>query len=146
MSPEKRENIKVRTQDKASLSRMATAVDRHVGNRIREKRQERGVTQQELSRALGISYQQVQKYENGANRVSAGRLYILAEALGTTVGEFFSGFGDDVEKPARILATSEEAVQAAKELHAVKDPRVRNSIRALVRILGSLETDPRNSW
>lgn len=127
--------------DKAALSRMATAVDKHVGNRIREKRQERGVTQQELSRALGISYQQVQKYENGANRVSAGRLYILAEALGTTVDVFFAGFGEGA-KPARLSVTSEEAVQAAKELHAVKDPRVRNSIRALVRILGSLEIDP----
>ena len=122
--------------DKTALSRLANNVDQYVGLRIRERRQQRGVTQQELARALGISYQQVQKYENGTNRVSAGRLYILAQALDLTVSDFFEGFGTAVTQ-ASLAVTSEDVVIAAKELNAVKDLRVRNSIRALVRILGN---------
>lgn len=126
--------------DKSALSQLANEVDHYVGLRIRERRQQRGVTQQELARALGISYQQVQKYENGTNRVSAGRLYILAQALDLTVSDFFEGFGTTVSQ-ASLAVTSEDVVIAAKELNAVKDLRVRNSIRALVRILGNQTAD-----
>jgi len=120
--------------NKDSLADLATRVDCHVGEQIRKRRQARGVTQQELARALGISYQQIQKYENGTNRISAGRLYILAKALETSVGTFFEDF-DLPLSPGRLSVTSEEAIQAAKELSTVSDPRIRNSIRALVRLL-----------
>lgn len=66
--------------DREALGELANGVDQQVGLSIKNRRQQRGVTQQELARALGISYQQVQKYENGTNRISAGRLYILAKA------------------------------------------------------------------
>jgi len=120
--------------DKETLASLAARVDRHVGQEIRKRRQAKGVTQQELARALGISYQQIQKYENGANRVSAGRLFIIARALDTEIGAFFESFGLPIQ-PQRLSITSEETVQAARELSAVSDPRVRNSIRALVRLL-----------
>lgn len=127
--------------DKSALSRLANDVDHYVGLRIRERRQQRGVTQQELARALGISYQQVQKYENGTNRVSAGRLYILAQALDLEIADFFDGF-DSAGSGENLAVTSEDVVVAAKELNAVKDLRVRNSIRALVRILGTQSEPP----
>ncbi|HIF09166.1 MAG TPA: XRE family transcriptional regulator, partial [Sneathiellales bacterium] len=60
---------------------MAKRVDEHVGERIRHLRTTLGLTQEQLSSALGISYQQIQKYETGANRVSAGRLYEIAMEL-----------------------------------------------------------------
>ncbi len=57
------------------MGELAKRVDKHVGKRIRERRVKMGLTQQGLAEALEITYQQLQKYETGANRVSAGRLY-----------------------------------------------------------------------
>ena len=57
------------------------SVDRHVGERIRRRRAEVGLTQEDLGRILEISYQQIQKYETGANRISAGRLFEVGRAL-----------------------------------------------------------------
>jgi len=67
------------------------AVDRHVGTRLREKRHELGMTQETLGNALGVTFQQVQKYERGTNRVSAGRLFSLANLLDVEVSYFFEG-------------------------------------------------------
>jgi len=120
--------------DKESLANLAARIDAHVGHQIRKHRQNRGITQQELARALGISYQQIQKYENGTNRISAGRLYIIAKALGTQASDFFEEFALSLRSD-QLAITSEDVIQAAKELSAVPDPRVRNSIRALVRLL-----------
>lgn len=66
-------------------------VDVHVGSRIRMRRQLIGMSQEKLGELLGITFQQVQKYENGRNRVSAGRLYELAKALGVTIQYFYEG-------------------------------------------------------
>ena len=127
--------------DKDALARLANHVDGHVGQRIKELRLERGITQQELARALGISYQQVQKYENGANRVSAGRLYILAQAIGVRIGAFFEGLGTPAAA-RRLSLTNEETIQVAKELAAIRDPRVRSTIRSLLRVLASSNGTP----
>lgn len=74
-------------RDKAALH----AIDKIVGGNIRKFRLARCMSQQELGDALGITYQQVQKYETGGNRVSAGRLYALGKVFGLPVGAFFSG-------------------------------------------------------
>ena len=66
-------------------------IDRHVGSRIRERRHAMGMTQMQLGNAVGVKFQQVQKYENGANRVSASRLLLIAEVLDVPVGWFFEG-------------------------------------------------------
>ena len=67
--------------DQGSSARKADIVDKHVGARIRERRREQQISQQEMSEILGVSYQQLQKYENGSNRVSAGRLFLIAHLL-----------------------------------------------------------------
>lgn len=72
------------------------SVDRHIGERIRERRAEMGLTQEELGAALSISYQQVQKYETGANRVSAGRLFDIAATLGVDIAYFFASYRGNV--------------------------------------------------
>jgi len=64
-------------------------VDAHVGVRMRQRRTLLGMSQTKLGEAVGVTFQQVQKYENGANRVSAGRLYEIAKALGVTVQYFY---------------------------------------------------------
>ena len=67
------------------------AVDRHVAGRIRQKRIELGITQETLGKVLGVTFQQVQKYERGTNRVSAGHLFSLANLLDVEVSYFFEG-------------------------------------------------------
>ena len=72
-------------------------VDRHVGARIRERRTMLGLTQQQVAERIGVTYQQAHKYEAGANRLSAGRLYQIAQALGVEPAYFFEGLG--AERP-----------------------------------------------
>lgn len=66
-------------------------VDRHVGRRVAEKRISLGYNQSDLARALGLTFQQVQKYEKGANRISASKLWDTATFLGVEIGYFFNG-------------------------------------------------------
>jgi len=68
------------------------SLEQHLGERIRRRRTELGLTQEQLAAELDISYQQIQKYESGANRISASRLYALARRMGVAVGYFFEGF------------------------------------------------------
>ncbi len=75
---------------KGALS-MANATDLHVGKRLRRRRRLLGLTQQQLAESIGIRFQQIQKYECGANRVTASRLYELAVALNVPVNYFFEG-------------------------------------------------------
>ena len=70
---------------------MVHPIDLHVGQRLRQRRCLLGMTQQKLAQAVGIKFQQIQKYESGANRVSASRLWALAEALEVPVSHFFDG-------------------------------------------------------
>ncbi len=72
----------------------ATGIDKHVGNRMRVRRLSLGVSQQELAQKLGLTFQQIQKYEKGANRIGASRLYELANFLGVDVNFFFDGLED----------------------------------------------------
>ena len=67
------------------------AVDRHVADRIRQKRIELGITQETLGKVLGVTFQQVQKYERGTNRISAGRLFEIANLFEVEVSYFFEG-------------------------------------------------------
>lgn len=71
---------------------MPTDIDLHIGRRLRRRRRLLNLTQQQLGDRLNIRFQQVQKYECGANRISAARLYYLAEALQTDVSYFYDGF------------------------------------------------------
>jgi len=81
--------------------RNATPVDRHVGQRVRARRLELDLSQTGLAEACGITFQQIQKYENGANRVSASRLWQFAAVLGVPVDYFFDGLGRN-ELPAAV--------------------------------------------
>ncbi|MBA4794774.1 helix-turn-helix domain-containing protein [Phenylobacterium sp.] len=76
------------------LDRSPNPVDRHVGLRIRLRRKELGVSQEKLAESIGLTFQQVQKYERAANRVSASKLWEMARALKTSVSYFYEGLGD----------------------------------------------------
>ena len=119
-------------------SPLATArrIDDHVGERIRERRTELGRTQEELGRALKISYQQVQKYETAANRVSAGRLYELAQELEVDVAYFFEGF-DSAEqaKPMPHGGHNRAAIDLVRNFMDIGNEDVRTSIGALLKAI-----------
>ena len=72
---------------------MANDIDLHLGKRLRRRRRLLGLTQQQLADAVGIRFQQIQKYECGANRISAARLWQLSEALQAPVSYFYDGLG-----------------------------------------------------
>ena len=78
---------------------MKHPVDVHVGKRVRHRRWMVGMTQQQLASKVGIKFQQIQKYETGMNRISASRLWDIAEALGVAISFFFEGLTDDVAVP-----------------------------------------------
>lgn len=73
---------------------MGDDIDLHLGKRLRRRRRLLGLTQQQLAGACGVRFQQIQKYECGANRISAARLWQLSEALEVPVGYFFDGLSD----------------------------------------------------
>lgn len=78
------------SDDEGSLQR-ASMVDHHVGARIRERRTMLGLSQQQLAKMIGVTYQQAHKYERGLNRISAGRLFEIAQVLDVPVAFFFEG-------------------------------------------------------
>lgn len=120
----------------------AASIDRFIGERIRQRRTMLGMTQDDLAAALGVSYQQIQKYETAANRISAGRLYAIALRLGVEIGYFFDSFGDadgnhagsnaDLPHGGRMRST----IDVAQRFAAISDPEVRAAIAGLVRTLG----------
>jgi transcriptional regulator with XRE-family HTH domain len=84
---------------------MSNDIDFHLGKRLRRRRRLLGLTQQQLAAAVGVRFQQIQKYECGANRISAARLWSLAEALEVSVGYFYDG----LTQAARAETASERA-------------------------------------
>ena len=74
-------------------------IDRHVGARIRQRRIMMGLTQQQLADLIGVTYQQAHKYERGINRVSAGRLFEIAQVLSVAVGHFYEGLDSTDQAP-----------------------------------------------
>jgi transcriptional regulator with XRE-family HTH domain len=80
---------------------MAHPIDLHVGARLRQRRRLLGMTQQKLAESVKIRFQQIQKYESGANRISASRLWALSKALEVPVAYFFEGLDDRANAPAQ---------------------------------------------
>jgi transcriptional regulator with XRE-family HTH domain len=128
------------------LKKLPNPIDRHVGSRVRMQRMLAGISQEKLGEALGLTFQQVQKYEKGTNRISASRLQQIAKMLGVPVAFFFEGapagettgggFADAASTAyvADFLATS-EGVQLSKAFVRIKNPRVRRRVIDLVEAL-----------
>jgi transcriptional regulator with XRE-family HTH domain len=115
-------------------------IDVHVGSRIRLRRTMLGMSQEKLGDSLGITFQQVQKYEKGANRVGASRLQHIAEILNVPIPFFFEGSpgameDDGKQESAADFMNSKECVALAAAFAAIEDKRVRQSILGLVRSL-----------
>lgn len=116
-------------------------IDIHVGARIRAQRVLRGMTQSDLARLVGISFQSVQKYEQGENRVSASRLYQFAQALGVPPQHFFDGLegrkSTDILPDAAVPADGEFR-RRLLAIMAIEDERLRHLIVQLLDVLSEL--------
>lgn len=109
---------------------MKNPVDLHIGQRVRHRRWLLGMTQQQLAQSVGIRFQQIQKYESGANRISASRLWDLSQALDIPVSFFFEGLG---------LAKTDEKVNGQVETGVLQNKETMDLIRAYY----GLEEGPR---
>lgn len=126
-------------------------VDVYVGSRVRLQRLIKQMSQDKLGAALGVTFQQVQKYERGANRVSASRLWGMAEILNVPIEFFFEGlkdkagapgFADGEETPMVYdFINSTDGVQLASAYSRITDPKIRRQILQLVRTLGGAEKE-----
>ena len=118
------------------MGKIAKRVDAFVGGRIRERRTEMGLTQENLATALEISYQQVQKYEAGTNRVSAGRLYEIARKLEVDVAYFYQGLDPSLEvEPLDHGGKSRAVIELVQNFGEITDPELRAAINGLVKSL-----------
>ena len=116
-------------------------IDLYVGQRMRQLRESLGLSQGRLGRHLGLTFSQVQKYEKGANRIGAGRLYILAGLLDVPIQYFFEDLGERPEKLAARRAPAalgHRAPRARGSLPLDPDDSTRRSLVALVRSLAGL--------
>jgi transcriptional regulator with XRE-family HTH domain len=112
-------------------------VDRYVGARIRERRIMLGLTQQQMAELIGVTYQQEHKYEKGINRVAAGRLYSIAQALAVEVSYFYEGLqtgGGLVPSPSQRML-----LDLARNFLNIPDPSHREAVAALARALAEGE-------
>ena len=119
---------------------MKHAVDVHVGKRIRHRRWMNGTTQQQLAEAVGIKFQQIQKYETGMNRVSASRLWDISRVLGVPISFFFEGLNAQGQEeksrtdlPSDIL-TDKEALELLRSYYAIPENQ-RRRLFDLARVL-----------
>ena len=122
--------------------RAANAIDRKIGQRVRSRRLEIGMSQERLAELLGITFQQVQKYEKGVNRIAASRLFDIASALQQPVARFYEGLSARSAGAAETrqntvddaLATPEGA-QLMSVFASIRSQRVRRKVLELVRTL-----------
>jgi len=119
--------MKPKKNNKKSSGRLPNPIDVHVGSRIRLRRKILGVSQTALAEALGLSFQQVQEYERGTNRVSSSRLFDLCRILNVQLAYFFDEMGNDVAKQ------SPGALQGRAPMDIPQDPAAKRETLALVR-------------
>lgn len=127
-----------------SENKVPSGIDRIVGQRLRWRRRELKLTQEQLGEKLGLTFQQVQKYEKGVNRISAGRLFEMAQVLGITITYFYEGVDDLLESPS-ILTVHEddhppslpvldgEAMELVKAFQQIGDKSLRRSLLETIR-------------
>ena len=144
----------MRTMNKKRASKgAADPIDRYVGSRVRVRRLGLGMSQTRLGQAIGVTFQQVQKYENGANRVSASNLYKMAKAMGVDVGFFYDGMPQSAAKgkgkgtrgrrarPSVEIAgdptRSREIITLMHNYARINQPRLRKRVFELVKSLAN---------
>lgn len=141
------ETVETEESDDRSNSRRANPIDKHVGERVRMRRMLLGMSQERLGEKLGLTFQQVQKYEKGVNRIGASRLFDLAQVLGVPIQYFYDSMSTAVsghlsapgfaDKPSDTYVadflSSRDSVELNKAFARITDARIRRSIVDMVR-------------
>jgi len=132
-------------------------VDVHVGKKLRQRRTILGMTQDALAKAVGITFQQVQKYERGVNRMGASRLFEFSRVVNVPISYFYEGFKDESTKAGRrgVYSLSEEALDFEQEILSSKetlelfksfarisDAKLKRKVIDLVRSISETEVKP----
>jgi transcriptional regulator with XRE-family HTH domain len=118
-----------------STARARTA-DKHVGSRIRERRVMLGFSQQQLAELIGVTYQQAHKYEHGLNRISAGRLYEIAQALRVPISWFYEGL-DSAPMPPEMSARERACLELARNFVAIENEKFQEALSQMARALAA---------
>lgn len=145
-----------KTQDKQPLDKTPKTrgphpIDIHVGARVKLRRMILGMSQEALGKALGLTFQQIQKYEKGANRIGASRIFELSNLLDVPIQYFYDDYGDMIGGPAKGMAESEagdsfmalvnspEGVELCRYFAAITDPQVKKRVLDLVKTIAHTE-------
>jgi transcriptional regulator with XRE-family HTH domain len=131
---------KVATRGVGGRSR-ALDVDRYVSLRIRQRRIMLGLTQQQMAELIGVTYQQAHKYETGINRISAGRLYQIARALGVEISYFFEDVepGGGVTRGQELMPQQRMLLELARNFAAIRSRKHQEALCHLARVLSDSE-------
>ncbi|MBS0281264.1 MAG: helix-turn-helix transcriptional regulator, partial [Proteobacteria bacterium] len=127
------------------MTKKANPIDAQVGNRVRIRRMLIGMSQEKLGDLLGLTFQQVQKYEKGVNRIGAGRLFEIARILGVPIDFFYDGVASSADTlasaapPVMEFVSSGEGLQLSLAFMKIKDPKVRKRVLDLVKSLADEE-------
>jgi len=141
-------------ETKKKTKGIADHIDKHVGQKLRSRRTLMSLSQEKLAESIGVTFQQVQKYERGTNRVSASRLYSFSKILDVSIDYFYSGL-EDVKKPTKGMSDNEqdgfdvsqikgkqipedimnrkETIDLTKAYYSVQDEQKRKEILKLVK-------------
>jgi len=115
-------------------------IDRHIGAKVQELRLAHGMSRQDLGDLIEVTHQQLQKYEMGVNRVSAGRLALIARHLGTSVANFYEGLDTKYSDAAVDLNQNQRmCIEVSRNFMRIKNPEHKDAINSLVRILAKSE-------
>jgi len=126
---------------KSVSKKQGNAIDRQVGNRVRLRRMLMGISQEHLGKLLGLTFQQVQKYEKGVNRIGAGRLFEISRILGVPIMYFFEeaavqeaeSLASEALPPIMDFVSSGEGLQLSLAFMKLKDPKLRRRVLNLVK-------------
>lgn len=136
-----------------SENKTPSGIDRIVGQRLRWRRRELKLTQEQLGEKLGLTFQQVQKYEKGVNRISAGRLFEIARALGITITYFYEGVDDllanpttvsvhETDHPPSLPVIDTEAMELVTAFQKIGDKSLRRSLLETIRAAAATSETP----
>ncbi len=116
-------------------------IDVYVGSRVRQRRSLLGLSQENLGEALGLTFQQVQKYERGKNRISASKLWNLTQILDVPVSFFFDGVDEGLAGPTPFDSDpldSRETLEFVRAYYRITDPKARHSLFELAKAMAKM--------
>lgn len=109
-------------------------IDKHVGARIHDFRIEKGLSRQMLAKNIGITHQQLAKYEHGTNRISVGRLLLICEELNKPITSFIREFDVNVHN-SKVLPKERLTIELVRSFHAIENEKVKEAINNLAKVM-----------